>query len=110
MLFRSCCFGPQSPAEFELTLAYNMAVPPAIRAAHIRRPDSPGAAMDLLDIPVLVTQGTQDLLVSQGLGELTAQRITGAKLSLYPATGHSPFLEATRRFNTELAAFRTAIP
>ena len=107
---RACCFGPQSPPEFELTLAYNMAVLPKIRAAHIFRPDSPGDALSRLDLPVLVTQGTQDLLVSQGLGVLTAQKVKSAQLSLYHATGHSPFLEAPRRFNRELAAFRASLP
>ena len=107
---RACSFMPHSPAEFELALAYTMAVPPAIRAAHIFRPDSPGDAMDRIGLPVLVTQGTQDLLVSQGLSVVTANRIKGAALSIYPATGHAPFAEATLRFNRELAAFRGANP
>jgi len=31
--------------------------------------------------------------------------IPGAKLSIYQGVGHSPFFEATARFNAELAAF-----
>ena len=31
--------------------------------------------------------------------------IPGAKLSIYQGVGHSPFFEATPRFNAELAAF-----
>jgi pimeloyl-ACP methyl ester carboxylesterase len=31
--------------------------------------------------------------------------IPDAKLSVYQGVGHSPFFEATPRFNTELAAF-----
>jgi non-heme chloroperoxidase len=31
--------------------------------------------------------------------------IPGAKLSVYQGVGHSPFFEATPRFNAELTAF-----
>jgi non-heme chloroperoxidase len=31
--------------------------------------------------------------------------IPGAKLSIYPGIGHSPFFEDEPRFNAELAAF-----
>jgi len=31
--------------------------------------------------------------------------IPGAKLSIYQGVGRSPFFEAARRFNAELAAF-----
>ena len=61
-----------------------------------------------IDVPVLVTQGGEDILVLRGLGEWTAAQIPGARLSIYEGIGHSPFAEDTARFNRELAAFVSA--
>jgi pimeloyl-ACP methyl ester carboxylesterase len=61
-----------------------------------------------IDVPVLVTQGGDDLLVSRGLGELTAALVPGARLSMYDGIGHTPFVEDAPRFNRELAEFVAA--
>lgn len=104
--FLSACFAAPPPrAEFETALAYNMMVPPEVRAAHMARPPSDGAILSRLDVPVLVTQGSEDQLVSRGLGEFTAQTVPGAILSIYDGIGHAPFAEDAPRFNRELAAF-----
>ncbi|HEY3149904.1 MAG TPA: alpha/beta hydrolase [Dongiaceae bacterium] len=107
--FVRACFAKPPPREtLERTIAHNMLVPAHIRAAHLSRPPSDGAVLATIDVPVLVTQGDEDLLVSKGLGELTAALIPGAKLSMYHGTGHTPFVEDAARFNRELAAFVTA--
>ena len=104
--FVRACFAQEPPRDLiEQTVAYNMLVPASIRAAHLSRPPSDGAVLRRLDVPVLVTQGDQDLLVSKGLGELTAALVSGAKLSMYEGIGHTPFVEDVPRFNRELAAF-----
>lgn len=104
--FLAACFALPPPREdFETALAYNMMVPADIRAAHLSRPPCNGAVMAGLDIPVLVTQGAEDLLVSRGLGELTAELVPDAKLSIYDGIGHSPFVEDAGRFNRELFSF-----
>ena len=59
-------------------------------------------------MPVLVTQGDQDLLVTKGLGELTAALVPGARLSMFEGVGHAPFVEDVGRFNRELAEFAAA--
>jgi pimeloyl-ACP methyl ester carboxylesterase len=108
-LFVRACFAKEPPpGAIEQAVAYNMLVPARIRAAHLSRPPSDGAVLRTIDVPVLVTQGDEDLLVSKGLGELTAALIPGAKLSLYKGVGHTPFVEDAARFNRELAAFVTA--
>jgi pimeloyl-ACP methyl ester carboxylesterase len=104
---RACFAKEQPPSTIEQAVAYNMLVPADIRAAHLSRPPSDGAVLPKIDVPVLVTQGNQDLLVSKGLGELTAALIPGAKLSMYQGVGHTPFVEDTARFNRELAEFVT---
>jgi pimeloyl-ACP methyl ester carboxylesterase len=107
-LFVRACFAKQPPpGAIEQAVAYNMLVPARIRAAHLSRPPSDGAILATIDVPVLVTQGDEDLLVSKGLGELTAALIPGAKLSMHKGVGHTPFVEDTARFNRELAEFVT---
>jgi pimeloyl-ACP methyl ester carboxylesterase len=106
LAFVRACFTRQpSPETLERILDYNMLVPPHVRAAHLGRPPSDGAVLRTIDVPVLVSQGEDDLLVSKGLGELTAALVPGARLSLYRGVGHSPFAEDPARFNRELAEF-----
>jgi len=109
LAFVRACFARQpSPEMLERILDYNMLVAPHIRAAHLARPPSDGAILATIDVPVLVTQGEDDLLVTKGLGELTATLVPGARLSMYRGVGHSPFAEDTGRFNRELAEFAAA--
>ena len=102
---RACFARPPAPDVLERILDYNMLVAPHIRAAHLARPPSDGAILSTIDVPVLVSQGEEDLLVLKELGELTASLVPGASLSLYRGIGHSPFAEDPERFNRELAAF-----
>ncbi len=108
--FIRACFEMQpSPEDFETALAYNMLIPPDIRRAHLSRPASDGSILKKLDVPVLVTQGSEDKLVFKGLGEFTAAVVPGARLSMYQGIGHSPFAEDAPRFNRELAEFVRSI-
>lgn len=105
---RACFARLPAPEMLERIVDYNMLVPAAVRAAHLSRPPSDGAVLRTIDVPVLVTQGDQDLLVSKGLGELTAALVPGARLSIFEGVGHAPFVEDTARFNRELAEFAAA--
>lgn len=104
--FVADCFAVAQPeAVLDAIYHYNMAVPAVVRSHHIRRPPSDGAILPTLDVPVLVTQGSEDRLVLRGLGESTARLVPGAELSLYQGIGHTPFVEDRPRFERELAAF-----
>ena len=104
--FVQACYEKQpSPEEFETVFDYNMLVSPGIRGAHLGRPASDGGILAKLDVPVLVTQGSEDKLVLRGLGELTAAAVPGARLSMYDGIGHAPFAEDAAHFNRELAEF-----
>jgi len=105
---RACYEKQPNREEFQAVFDYNMLVPPGIRGAHLGRPASDGGILAKLDVPVLVTQGSEDKLVLRGLGELTAAVVPGARLSLYDGIGHAPFAEDTARFNRELAEFARA--
>lgn len=102
---RACFEEPVGTDLMEELIAYNMVIPAKIRAAHITRSRSDGSFMDQITVPVLVTQGERDQMVMQGLGIHTANRIKSARLSLYDAIGHVPFVEDSTRFNRELTEF-----
>jgi non-heme chloroperoxidase len=100
------CFSKQPDTDdFETMLAFNMMVPPKVRAALAGRPLDASELMSKLKIPVLVTHGREDRNAKVGASEYTASVIPGAKLSIYDGVGHSPFYEDAPRFNAELAAF-----
>ena len=100
------CFSKQPTADdFETMLAFNMMVPPKVRAGLGGRPLDATEMMSKLKLPVLVTHGAEDRNAKLDVAQYTASVIPGAKLSVYEGVGHSPFYEDAPRFNTELAAF-----
>jgi non-heme chloroperoxidase len=104
-VFLHGCFSKQPSAEdFETMLAFNMMVPPKVRAGLSGRPLDATEIMSKLAIPVLVSHGAEDKNAKVETAKYTASVIPGAKLSIYDGTGHSPFYEDAPRFNSELAA------
>ncbi|HZP75439.1 MAG TPA: alpha/beta hydrolase [Pseudolabrys sp.] len=100
------CFSKQPSAEdFETMLAFNMMVPPKVRAGLGGRALDATEMMSKLKLPVLVTHGAEDRNAKVGAAKYTASVIPGAKLSIYEGVGHAPFYEDAPRFNAELAAF-----
>jgi non-heme chloroperoxidase len=100
------CFEKQpSQDDFEAMLAFNMMVPPKVRANMGGRTLNIDDILSALKLPVLVTQGTADRLILPAAAKYTAAKIPGAKLSMYDGIGHAPFWEDTARFNSELGAF-----
>jgi non-heme chloroperoxidase len=100
------CFSKQPSADdYEIMLAFNMMVPPKVRAGLGGRPLDATENMSKLTIPVLVTHGSEDRNAKLGAAKYTASVIPGAKLSVYEGIGHAPFFEDADRFNGELANF-----
>ena len=102
---RNCCEKQPSQDDFEAMLAFNMMVPPKVRANMGGRTLNIDDILVALKLPVLVTQGAQDRLVLPAAAKYSAEKIPGAKLSIYDGIGHAPFWEDATRFNAELAAF-----
>jgi len=99
------CFSRQpSVDDYEIMLAFNMMVPPKVRAGLSGRPLDATELMSKLTLPVLVTHGAEDRNAKVDTAKYTASVIPGAKLSIYEGVGHSPFYEDAPRFNAELAA------
>jgi len=89
-------------AEF---FTFNMMTPAYVRRAMISfRPDNRNLAAQLT-VPVLVSHGAADELVSVKDGQRIQRMIAGSRLSIYEGVGHMPFYERPERFNRELAAF-----
>jgi non-heme chloroperoxidase len=104
--FLHACFESKpSDEEFAFMLAYNMVVPPAVRAAVLAREANRGDLLATLTCPVLVSHGSKDPIMLPAMAEFTASQVKGARLSMYDGIGHSPFYEDTPRFNRELAEF-----
>jgi pimeloyl-ACP methyl ester carboxylesterase len=105
-VFLHGCFSRQpTPDEFETMLAFNMMVPPKVRLGLSNRALDIDDILRKLELPVLVTHGSEDKNSNLIAAEYTAKMIPGAKLSVYQGIGHSPFFEDAPRFNAELAAF-----
>lgn len=103
--FIRVCFEKQpTDAEFQTMLAFNMVVPPKVRAA-LRRPAPYEPALKAITVPTLVTHGTEDKVLGIGLGRYLVATVPNAQASFYEGVGHSPFWEDAPRFNSELAAF-----
>jgi len=83
----------------------SMMTPAYVRAAMIGdRPDNSDIA-PALAVPVLVSHGTEDVIVPYGAGTSIMDLLPDGTLSTYNGVGHAPFLEDPIRFNGELSKF-----
>jgi non-heme chloroperoxidase len=99
------CFEKQPTAEeFEVMLAFNMVVPPKIRA-WLRRAAPYEEVLKAVAVPSLVIHGVEDRILGIGVGKYLVATVPGAKASFYEGIGHSPFWEDASRFNRELIEF-----
>ncbi len=58
-----------------------------------------------IDVPLLVMVGGKDNSTPEKDARELAAKVSGARVSVYPDSGHSLFAEDTERFNQELATF-----
>lgn len=105
---RGTAAAPMSREDHDMALAGTMMVPPTIRRLVLGRKEDYDDVLAALALPVLVTIGSSDAMVSPRMGEHIAAMVPGARVSRYPAVGHAPFLESRERFDRELAAFAIA--
>ena len=108
--FIAACFATPLPAAELAALEAAAGVLPAYMHAAIFRMSIDGvdAGLRALTRPALVIQGSADVLVSMAMADHIASLVPGAQRSTYEGVGHAPFLEATPRFDAELAAFAAA--
>ena len=104
---RACVAAPLDAVDFELMLGYNMTSPVHARAATLKWSGGTDFAGALLRIrvPVLISHGRRDQVISPAVAEEAGRLLKTSKLSWYDEAGHSVFFEDAPRFNAELAAF-----
>ena len=109
--FLVACFKvPPSADHMATALASSMMMPPQVRGFFPGREDIYDNALSKVTVPVLVTQGRDDLIVLPAQSEHMLTMVKHAKGSFYDGVGHEVFYEAADRFNAELSAFVAAIP
>ena len=104
---KQCAAQTLPPDELQVMLAYNMTVPPQIRAHLLGRPAPYEDALKKLTVPVLVSHGSEDQVALVPMADYTARVVSHAESSIYEGVGHMPFWEAPARFNRELGEFAT---
>lgn len=102
---RACFAAPRSADEIETMVAYNMLVPPRVRAGVLKRTRNEGDMLPRITVPTLVIHGDRDSIVLPASGEDAAASVPGARLAMYRGIGHAPFIEDPARFNRDIAAF-----
>lgn len=104
------CFEVQpTTGDFETMLAFNMMVPRHARMSLGGRTADYDAQLRALDIPVLVTHGAKDKLITAAMARHTVGAVPNARLSSYEEIGHAPFWEDAPRFNRELAELARSV-
>src|SRR5215207_1497757 len=103
---RACTVEPLPQEEFEVALGYNIIEPSQVRAHLGTREIDSDDVLSTLTVPVLVTQGREDIVVLPTMAEHILSTCPSATPSWYEEVGHAPFLEDPERFNRELAQFR----
>jgi non-heme chloroperoxidase len=101
--WRSMTVQPLSQEELEIGLSGSVAVPPQVLGALISRQIDSDDVLRAMRVPVLVSHGRQDQIVSASMAEHVLQVCPTAQASWYDEVGHMPFTEDAERFNRELA-------
>src|SRR5262249_6331278 len=102
---RHCVAAPLPEAELELMLAYNLMVPPGVRAAMGGRAASYESVLSSLNVAVLAVHGAQDRMVLPTMAHYTVRHCPRAEARIYEGIGHAPFWETPERFNADLATW-----
>jgi non-heme chloroperoxidase len=100
---KGCFARPVAPDEFETALCWNIAVPAQIRANLAAREIDCDDVLRTLELPLLVTQGREDIVVLPAMAEHVLATCPTAEASWYDGVGHVPHVEDPERFNRELA-------
>lgn len=89
----------------EAQFAMGVMMPSYVRRAMAARDLDNTDIAQRVGVPVLLTRGSEDLVMPANDTEVALQTLPDAKLSFYEDTGHLPFYHRVDRFNQELAAF-----
>lgn len=100
---------PMPQDDFECALAFNIVVPPEVRANLVARQIDSDDVLASMKVPVLVSHGTEDQHILPAMAEHVLDVCPTAKASWYESVAHMPFMENPERFNAELAGFARGV-
>ncbi len=100
---KACAPRPLPADEFETALCWNVVVPARIRANLGARELDCDDVLRVLEKPLLVMQGREDIVVLPSMAEHILATCPTAEASWYEGIGHLPHLQEPERFNRELA-------
>jgi len=104
-LLRASTARPLPEDEVRFMLAYNMAVPPAVRANLTGRPADYDATLRRIRAPVLAIHGSEDTINLPSMADHTCATVPNARKILYPGAGHMPFWETPETFDRDVGEF-----
>ena len=102
---QACTAQPLPPTDFDYILAFNMVVPPAIRAHLLGRAADYVAILRAVEVPSLVMHGSEDAVNLPAVSEYIVANLPTARSIIYPGIGHTPFWEIPQAFDHDLAEF-----
>ncbi len=98
--------GRELPADYYLRATQiSMMLPGYARRWMFDRPLANADVIAKITVPLLITVGGKDPSTPEQDARDLVAKVPGARLSLYPESGHSPFAEAPERYTPELAEF-----
>ena len=100
---------PLSADELTRQLALTMMTPPQVRFNLASRKVEHEQTLQGLDLPILCIHGELDKVVRVSSSHHTVATAPNVSLKLYEKVGHLPFLEASERFNRDLAEFARSL-
>ena len=92
-------------ADKDAQVAMGLMIPSYVRRGFIGRDLDNTDIIDRITVPVLLTRGSEDLVMPASETEVALDRLSKPEFSFYEDTGHLPFFQHPGRYNTELRAF-----
>lgn len=101
----NCAACALSQEELAMMLAYNLAVPPEVRAAMVGRAAEYDEVLARVRVPLLLIHGALDPINLPAMSSHTANCVRHARQILYEGVGHMPFWESSHRFDRDMLEF-----
>jgi pimeloyl-ACP methyl ester carboxylesterase len=92
-------------ADKDAQVAMGLMLPAYVRRAMAGRQLDNTDVAARVTVPVLLSRGSEDIMMTAKDTEAAMEALADAVLSFYEDTGHLPFFQHPKRFNQELAAF-----
>ncbi|NKB43131.1 MAG: alpha/beta fold hydrolase [Alphaproteobacteria bacterium] len=86
-------------------VAMGLMMPAYVRRAMAGRKLDNTDIADQVSIPVLLSRGSEDIMMPANDSEVAMDTLSDAEFSFYEDTGHLPFFQHPDRYNEELAEF-----